>query len=63
MSRARFAWVAVTDCGLIERGAVLARSLEAAEAQVMRMMTHAAQRGDPWAAWVIMRMTLSLIHI
>lgn len=53
MNRAKFAWIARTDCGLIERGVVLAASIEGAEAQVMRMMTHAAQRGDPWSAFEV----------
>ena len=43
----RYSWAIEYETGLVERGLLLARDLYHADAQVERMLIHAAQRGTP----------------
>lgn len=46
----RYSWAIEYETGLVERGLLLARDLDHADAQVERMLIHAAQRGTPCTA-------------
>ena len=46
----RYSWAIEYETGLVERGLLLARDLHHADAQVERMLIHAAQRGTPCTA-------------